>query len=630
MSTDKRMIIKQPATKRSGITRLRGALLLLMIAVAAQMWGQTFQVIPPRNVIAGNTFYVTYRLTNGEGSGITAPRINGCKLLSPRPGVSTMQSVQIINGQQSSSTTEDYTYTYRAEKEGTYTIPAAEIMANGKKLTTRQATFKVLPPDKNAAQNQQGGYGGYRSMPQVDDIDSQDSSTKISKNDIFVRVILNKSHAYEGEAIECTLKLYTKFERINSFMVTSPPTFDGFLIDELDTQASLNEIEHYNGQNYITAVLKRCIIFPQKSGKLTINSGKYNLSVVQLERVSNGFFISARPIEKEVNLQPFTQTVNITPLPDPKPADFTGAVGQYKFESDLSTTTPRTGEALSLRLIATGTGNIKYITLPKPQIPSEFEQYTPKTESNARIAGNTLTGTTTTEYTLVPQSVGQFKIPAVTFSYFDPAKKSYVTLTSQGYELNVAKGSGTTMSAEQRDIEAKNTDILHIKTGDKGVSKDHTPMITKWIYWCVYILLLVVAIGVIAAYRRHVRLDADVVGRRTTRANKVARKRLKAAAAFMKGGNSDRFYEELLKAMWGYLSDKLNIPSSQLNRENIVATLGERGVAESTCNNVIDILDDCEMARYTPDASSELRIDAIYNKACETIDAMEKSKIKRA
>ena len=159
--------------------------------------------------------------------------------------------------------------------------------------------------------------------------------------------------------------------------MTSPPTFDGFLIDELDTQASLNEVEHYNGQNYITAVLKKCIIFPQKSGKLTINSGKYDLSVIQLERVSNGFFISARPVEKEVHLQPFTQTINITPLPQPQPAGFSGAVGQYKFESTISSTTPRTGEAVSLRYIVTGSGNIKYIREPKPEIPSEFEQYTP-------------------------------------------------------------------------------------------------------------------------------------------------------------------------------------------------------------------------------------------------------------
>jgi len=609
---------------------MKKLLTTLMIALGTMMImaAQTsFKVVPPRNVIAGNVFYVTYRLSNGSGSGLDAPAISGCKLLSPRPGVSTMQSVQIINGKQTSNNTEDYTFTYRAEKEGTYDIPPASINVDGKTLHSQAATFKILPPDQAPAQ--QGGYSGQPSV-HVDDIDSQDSRSQISKNDIFVRVILNKSQAYEGEAIECTLKLYTKFERINSFMVTSPPTFDGFLIDEIDTQAALNEVEHYNGQNYITAVLKKCIIFPQQSGRLTINSGKYDLSVVQLERVSNGFFISARPIEREVQLQPFTQTVNITPLPQPAPAGFSGAVGQYKFESSISSTEPRTGEAIGLRYIITGTGNIKYVKEPKPEIPSEFEQYTPKTDSNTRIAGNTLTGTMTVEYTIVPQSVGEFKIPAQDFVYFDLGKKEYVTLTAPGYTLKVAKGSGTTMGADQRDIEVKNTDILHIKTGDKHQTHSHTPVIHHWWYWSIFGLLLVICILSLWIYRRQLKLDADVAGRRTSRANKVARKRLKIAEGFMRSHKSEKFYEELLKAMWGYLSDKLNIPASQLTRQNIVDTLTRRGITPDLSDKVIKILDDCEMARYTPDSSLDSSVEAIYNEATDTINEMEKHKIARS
>lgn len=608
---------------------MRKLLLILSLALASvsslMMAQASFQVIPPRNVIAGNTFYVTYRLNNSRGSGIDAPAVTGCKLLSTRPGISTMQSVEIINGKQTSSTTEDYTYTYRAEKEGTYTIPVASIQADGKTLQTKAVQFKVLPPDKNAAQSQQGG--GYGTpMATIDNPSSQDNAS-IGKDDIFVRVILNKSHAYEGEAIECTLKLYTKFERINSFMVTSPATYDGFLIEELDTQASLNAVEHYNGQNYITAVLKRCIIYPQKSGKLTINSGKYDLSVVQLERVSNGFFISARPVEKSVQLQPFTQTVDITPLPQPAPASFNGAVGQFNIESRMSSTELRTGEAASLEYIVTGTGNIKYLKAPKPVIPDEFEQYTPKLDENTRVSGNTMTGTVTAEYTIVPQSVGEFKIPAQEFSYFDLSKKQYVTLTAPGYTLKVAKGSGTTASVDQRDIEAKNTDILHIKLGDKNLSRNHTPMVRFWWYWSIFGLLLIAMIATVWAYSRHMKLEADVVGRRTSRANKVARKRLKAAEGFMHAHKSEQFYEEMLKAMWGYLSDKLNMPSSQLTRQNIVDTLTRRGVSQDVSDKVIRILDDCEMARYTPDSSLDSSVEALYNEATDTINAMEKSRI---
>lgn len=609
------------------------AVLLCCASLAAQT---SFQVIPPRNVIAGNRFAVTYRLSNGEGTSLDAPAINGCKLLNPQPGVSTSQSYQIINGQASSSSTVEYTFIYRAENEGTFTIPAASIIVDGKKLTSQTAKFTVLPADKAPQSQQGGGYGyGYGGgVPQqsvhVDDLSSQDDTSRpISKDDIFVRIILNKSHAYEQEAIECTIKLYTKFQRINSFMMTTPPTFDGFLIEEVDTQAALNAVENYNGQNYVTAVLKKCIIFPQKSGNLTISSGKYDLSVVQIERVSNGWFISGRPVEKEVHLQPYTSSVNITPLPEPRPDGFDNAVGQFSFESRLAPEKLRTGEAASLEYIVTGTGNIKYIHEPKPEIPDDFEQFTPKTDYRTRVSGPTVTGTMVAEYTLVPQSVGKFKIPEQKFVYFDPSKKSYVTLTAPGYDMDIAKGSGTTVSAEQRDIEVRNTDILHIKTGDKHLSKVHEPMIFNWWYWTIAGTMVLILVTAILAYGRRARLNADVARRRNARASKVARKRLREAESFMKARQPEQFYEAMLKAMWGYLGDKLSMPVSQLTRQNIFETLSDRGVAEDSANRVIGVLDQCEMARYTPDSSSEASVEAVYNEATSSINDLEKSNISK-
>lgn len=611
-------------------------ILSLLFLTAFSLAAQTsFQVIPPRNVIAGNRFAVTYRLSNGEGTSLNAPAISGCKLLNPQPGVSTSQSYQIINGQASSSSTVEYTFIYRAEEEGTFTIPAASIIADGKKLTSQPAKFTVLPADKATQGQQQGGYGyGYGRQPQqsvhVDDMASQDDTSRpISKDDIFVRIILNKSHAYEQEAIECTIKLYTKFQRINSFMMTSPPTFDGFLIEEVDTQAALNAVENYKGQNYVTAVLKKCIIFPQKSGKLTINSGKYDLSVVQIERVSNGWFISGRPVEKDVHLQPFTSTVDITPLPEPRPAGFDNAVGSFTFESRLSPEKLKTGEAASLEYIVTGTGNIKYLHEPKPELPTEFEQFTPKTDYRTRVSGATVTGTMVVDYTLVPQSVGTFRIPDQKFIYFDPAKRSYVTLTAPGYTMDIAKGSGTSVSAEQMEIEAKNTDILHIKTGAKNLSKVHQPVIFNWWYWAVPVLLVLALVTAVLVYGRQVRLNADVAGRRNARANKVARRRLRAAEKFMKARQPEQFYEAMLKAMWGYLGDKLSMPVSQLTRQNILETLLSHGVTQENADKVIEVLDQCEMARYTPDSSSEASVEALYEEATRTINSLEKSKFNK-
>lgn len=613
------------------------SILMVFIGVFAAAAQTSFQVLPPRNVIAGNRFAVTYRLSNGEGTSLNAPPVNGCKLLNPQPGVSTSQSYQIINGQASSSSTVEYTFIYRAENEGTFTIPSASIMVDGKKLTSQPMKFTVLPADK--AQGQQsagygGGYGYGSGQPNrqvhVDDLDSQDDTSRpISKDDIFVRIILNKSHAYEQEAIECTIKLYTKFQRINSFMMTSPPTFDGFLIEEVDTQAALNAVENYNGQNYVTAVLKKCIIFPQKSGKLSISSGKYDLSVVQLERVSNGWFVSARPVERDVHLQPYTSSVNITPLPEPRPAGFDNAVGHFTFESRLTPDKLKTGEAASLEYIITGTGNIKYLHEPKPAIPSEFEQFTPKNDYRTRVSGSSVTGTMITEYTLVPQSVGKFKIPEQNFVYFDPSKKSYVTLSAPGYTLDIAKGCGTTVSAEQREIEAKNTDILHIKTGDKNLSHTHDPLIYSWWYWTLGGLLTLALILAVLIYGRRVKLNADVAGRRNARASKVARKRLRDAEKFMKGHQPEQFYESMLKAMWGYLGDKLSIPVSQLSRQNIASTLVDRGVDQALADRLLNVLDQCEMARYTPDSSSDASVEALYNEATSAINDLEKSKISK-
>lgn len=611
------------------------AVLLICGTLAAQT---SFQVIPPRNVIAGNRFAVTYRLSNGEGTSLNAPAISGCKLLNPQPGVSTSQSYQIINGQASSSSTVEYTFIYRAEKDGIFTIPAASIVVDGKKLTSQATKFTILPADQASGAQQGGGgygygYGGGSQQQQsvhVDDLASQDDTSRpISKDDIFVRIILNKSHAYEQEAIECTIKLYTKFQRINSFMMTTPPTFDGFLIEEVDTQAALNAVENYNGQNYVTAVLKKCIIFPQKSGKLTISSGKYDLSVVQIERVSNGWFVSGRPVEREVHLQPYSSSVNITPLPEPRPAGFDNAVGQFTFESRLAPDKLKTGEAASLEYIVTGTGNIKYIHEPKPEIPDDFEQFTPKTDYRTRVSGSTVTGTMMVDYTIVPQSVGTFKIPEQKFVYFDPSKKAYVTLTAPGYNMEIAKGSGTTISAEQREIEARNTDILHIKTGDKHLSLAHEPVIFSWWYWTVAALLVALLVVAIIVYGRQVRLNADVAGRRNARASKVARKRLREAEGFMKSRQPEKFYEAMLKAMWGYLGDKLSMPVSQLTRQNIFETLMERGVAEDAANRVLGVLDQCEMARYTPDSSSEASVEAVYNEATSSINELEKSNISK-
>lgn len=594
--------------------------LVLILGAALTAVAQQFTVNAPQRVYKGEKFAVTLRLTNAEGnSEPRMPQINGCTLIFG-PSVTTRQSYSVVNGHSTSQSCVEYTYTYRADKTGEFTIPAATISAGGRKFVTRSQRLMITDaPAGGASSPYADPEPGRRSNDvSIDDIATQSSDRAVQSNDVFVRIILSKPTAYEQEAIECTIKLYTKFG-ISQFFATKQPSFDGFLIEDVQFQSSLNQIETYNGQRYLTALLKKCIIFPQKSGKLTINSGNYDLNVVQYSSANYGFLSISTPKEKKVQVTSNSASIDIKPLPQPQPAGFSGAVGSFQASTKLVGNNFRTNEPSSLIYTITGTGNIKYVKEPQIDFPSEFELYTPKTTYDTRVAGSNVTGTMTTEYNFVPKTVGKFNIPADKFIYFDPAKKEYITIDLPGYTLNVGQG---TEKAQKKDVEIKNTDILHIHTGDKDTSFSHPSVITQWWYWLIYLLLIAGLIVAVKLYGHHLALAADVRGMKLAKANKVARKRLRQAEAYMKTGNNDKFYEEMLRAVWGYLSDKLAIPVSQLSRDNISAELAGYGASQELCDRFINVLDECEMARYAPAASAE-KLHNIYQEATESINSLE-------
>lgn len=571
----------------------------------------SFTTIPPRTVIEGNKFNITFRLKNAEGSGFQAPEIEGCTKLFG-PAVSTVYNSSYTNGRMEQSSSVDYSLTYRADKAGTYTIGVAKINVNGKTLTTKPASFTVLPPGKDQQRDNSaaGGTSG------------QSTTQKVSSDDVFVRIILNKSHAYEQEAILCTIKLYTTHS-ISSFIPTVQPSFDGFVIEEKPIQSTLNDVEHYNGNNYMTAILKQCVIFPQKAGKLTINSGKYDVVVVQYERLG-GFWGGSRPVEQELKTSSNSVSVIVDPLPQPRPEGFTGAVGKFTIDSHLSTNVFKTNEAASLIYDIRGTGNIKYIKEPVIDFPSEFEQYQPQAEVSAAVSGASVTGSMTIDYTFIPQSVGNFSIGADKFVYFNPESKKYVTLTTPSYDVKVAQGVAVASAStvNKQGISSKNTDILHIKMGALGLQKSHPFYYTSWWYWPSYIVLALILAAIIWIYSKQVKLNADIQGRRLANANKVARRRLNTAKKFMAAHDNEKFYEEILRAIWGYLSDKLQLPASQLTRDNIAQELNRFGAPESLTKSFIDIIDECEMSRYTP-VKSEEQVEQLYSQASKAMNEME-------
>lgn len=591
-----------------------------LFSAACAYAAASFSVQAPRQVIQGGKFSITYVLSNASGSGFKSPNVGGCKLLYG-PSVSQMSSFSSVNGKNTSSSSESYTMTYRAEKAGKYTVGAASVNVGGKTYTTKPFTLEVLPPDKSAS-------GGNQSQSvQVYDVDTQTPDKSVGKNDVFVRIILSKSKAYEQEGILCTIKLYTKYN-IQQFMPTLQPSFDGFISQELPITSSINRIENYNGENYMVADLKQCILFPQRSGTLTITSGNYDLTVIQYQTVRSGMFgmMMRTPVEKEIKVSSNKATINIVPLPEPKPADFCGAVGTFSVSTRMLNDNLKTNEAGTLRLTINGNGNLKNIQTPKIAFPSQFDVYDPQTTVDANPSGDHLTGTVTIDYAFVPQYVGKFEIPATSFSYFDPVKNKYERISINGYELDVAKGSSSSSSAPAGLTQRK--DIIHIKTGDLSLANGHIMFVNTWWYLLWYIVPLVIFCTILFYYRKLIKERANVALMKTKRANKVANKRLKNARQLMSNNKHDAFFEEMLRALWGYFSDKLTIPVSELNRDNIFLELSKYGVTENVCNDIIGLLDDCEFARYAKSEENGSDMSVVYKKACDLINQVENTKHK--
>lgn len=598
----------------------RCLLLFAVLSLSIDAFGISFSVDAPRQVVQGNKFNISYVLENANGSAFSAPEVAGCTLLFG-PSVSQSMSSYSVNGKMTSSSSQTYTMTYRADKHGTYKIGSATITVNGKVYKTNAFSLEILPPDKSAASGRQS------QSVQIYDADTQTSDKTVGKNDVFVRIILSKSQAYEQEGIMCTIKLYTKYN-IQQFMPTLQPSFNGFISQEVPITSSINRMENYKGENYAVADLKQCILFPQQSGKLTITSGNYDLTVVQYETVRSMFGMMRRPVEKQIKVQSNSASVTILPLPQPQPADFYGAVGSFTVSNQLLNGFLKTNEAGTLRMTIKGTGNLKNIRTPEIDFPSQFDVYDAQTTVNANPSGNALSGSVVIDYAFVPQYVGKFKIPATSFSYFNPNTQKYEQIKLNGYDLDIAKGSSSNAVA-RNDIK-QNKDILYIKTGNLSLSDSASYLLVRrWGYYLWYLCPFLLFCVILFYYRKTIKERANVALMRTKRANKVAIKRLKTARQLMQAQKKDKFYEEMLRAIWGYFSDKLTIPVSELNRDNILTELYGYGVAEAVGNEAITLLDRCEFAQYAKQEDGGDDMNEVYQTACDLINRIENTKRKK-
>lgn len=596
--------------------QLKNILIVSLVVFAFTAHAQvTFRASAPATVVKGQQFRLTYTL-NKEGKDLRLPsNMNGFEILFG-PSVSTSYSQQTVNGKTTSESSVSYTYILVADKEGTYTIGPASVKVDGATYTSNSVQIKVIS-EENIPKGQSGGGNS----------STRGGSATLSSNDAFIRAIVSKNNIYEQEGFTVTFRLYTTYN-VTDLGKIQFPEFEGFMVEEVDLPANQQmQIENFNGRNYYTADLRKTLLFPQRSGKITIPSGRIEMvfSVPSGRRIESFFGSQEVMVDVKKALVTNPVTIDVKPLPADKPESFTGAVGQFTFHPTISTQQTRANEPITLTLEIRGTGNLKLIQNPKIEFPSNFEVYDPTVDNKVQITSNGLSGTKKIQYLVIPRYEGKYTIPAIEFSYFDLSTRAYKILKSPEYSIEVAKGDPSKANASsyinQQNVKVED-DIRFLKIGQPTFHSKNEFFVGSFVYWLWYIIPLALFISLYVVYRKQAEQNANVALMRNRQANKVAAKRLKMADKFLKEHRKEEFYDEVLRALWGYFSDKLSIPLAQLSRENVGAELSKQGVEESLITTFMQILDACEFARYAP-AEADHAMDQLYDKTIEAIGKME-------
>ena len=593
-----------------------------MLALTVQAYADdkvTFTASAPDAVAVGDQFRLSYTVNTQKVKNFRAPSIKGFDVLM---GPSRSYSMQSING----NTTETLTFTYilLAQKEGEYTIPGATITANGDQMLSNSVKIKVLPADK--ANSSQSGNAQSTSR-------SSSSGTSISNNDLFITATASKTTAYEQEAILLTYKIYTVVD-LRGFDNVKLPDFKGFHSQEVELPNDRRwGLEHYKGRNYHSTIYRQFVLFPQQSGKLTIDAARFDASIEKMDAIDDPFeaFFNggAGSIQIKKTLMTPKLTIDVKPLPAGKPADFSGGVGEFNISSSINSTKVKTNDAITVKVVISGTGNLKLVGEPEVKFPEDFEVYDPKVDSKFRLTNAGLSRNKVIEYLAIPRNAGTYKIPAIKFSYFDIKSRSYKTLTTEEYTVQVEKGAGNASQTianftNKEDLKVLNEDIRFIKQNDVKLSPKGKYFFGSMGYWLFYIVPGLIFIACFLIYRKQIAANANVAKVRTKKANKVAVKRMKQAGKLLAANEKDAFYDEVLKALWGYISDKLSIPVSQLSKDNIEEELRKYGVAEDLIKEFLNALNSCEFARFAPGDANQA-MDKVYSDSLEVISKMENS-----
>ena len=605
---------------------------LVMLAAARVLADDvSFTAQAPQAVVQGERFRITYKVNTNNVKEFRAPDMKNINILSG-PTTSTSSSMSVVNGKVTSSYTLTYTYIAVAAEEGNVELDGATIKADGKQITSNKLTIKVLPPDQTTQQQTTQGQGSSQSARQRP---SGQSTAAASGEDLFMLATVDKTTVYEQEALLLTFKIY-KLPAVDlRTMSNKMPDLKNCHVQEVELpQQKEFNLEHYNGRNYQTMVWSQYLLFPQHSGELEIPATPFEGVVTQ--RVENRsddifdmFFNSSRYVEVKKDLTTRSIKINVKPLPQGKTGAFYGGVGDFSISSTISSTDVTANDAVTLRVILSGTGNLKLVKTPEIKFPQDFDIYDPKVENKYTIKSGRQTGNKVYEYLVIPRHAGKYTIPSLDFQFFDPKSGTYKTVSTEEYTLNVAKGQGggesqTSVSyVSKEDLKFVGQDVRFHAT-PAALKSDNSQFFGSLLFWLCLILPPVILIVVAAISRKRIADSANVAKVRVKKASSVATKRLKVAHKLMKENRKNEFYDEMMRALLGYFGDKLSIPNAELSKDRIGETLSSRNVSEESVRQVIGLLDDCEYARYAPGDDTG-RMDRLYEQAAGVIGQIENS-----
>lgn len=578
----------------------------------------TFEASAPLLVAAGENFRIEFTVNaEPERNSFEAPTFEGFQLVAG-PVTSHGSNMYIVNGSMERSEYHTYTYVLQGTSKGKFTIGSAAIAVDGKSYRTQPVTIEVVDEgnSQQGGATQQGGGSAEKA---------------IGANDLLMRMTVNKTDVFKGEPVVAALKLYKRVSLLGSEGAKFP-SFNGFWTQELDSENNMWQRETYDGRIYETLVVREYLLYPQQTGKLRIDPAEMTVvAQIVMPSSSHGFdpfFDQPEVAEVRRKLTTAPVEINVKELPAGAPASFSGAVGRFTMEATPPASNFTANSAATYTVKISGTGNLPFVQAPSLSLPSSFELYDVKTTESLKNSVQGISGYRQFEYPFIARAEGEYEVPAVEFTYFDSAQLKYETLSSRALALTIdpdasggLSGAPVIGGVSKEEVKLLGQDIRFIKLGSAGLRPVRSVFVGSATYWIVLALLAALFVGVSIYLRKRIKEMQNVTLIRGKRANRVALQRFRAAAKFMELDNQHGFYEEMLRALWGYMSDKLNIPVANLTKENVREELRKRAISTDVIQQFIDIIVSCDEAQYSPMASAQMN--EVYAEGVQIISKLE-------